>query len=213
LCNRADADTTITDLLAIRLIWEAALFERYAHQIGARWQAVVATHASTVTPSADTIVDAILQDAAERAAQRTLAATLAGPAPIVSDSRPALQAAFCIDVRSEVFRRALESVNPGIQTLGVAGFFGLTVAHRRFASDVKELRHPVLLPSGLTTSSGGPDGAEADQSARFTARAKRAWAVQACRRLVLCLCRGDGTGHRRETAARRAESWRRFDAR
>ena len=94
---------------------------------------------------------------------------------MATDSRPALQAAFCIDVRSEVFRRALEAVNPDIQTLGFAGFFGLTASHRRFASDVQELRLPVLLNPGVTTCSGGPDDARADQSARFKARAKRAW--------------------------------------
>ena len=169
------ADATITDFLAIRLIWEAALFDRYEDQIGVRWKAVVASHASPVTPTADHVVDAILQEASERAAQRALAEKLAAPGSVATDSRPLLQAAFCIDVRSEVFRRALESVNPNIQTLGFAGFFGLTASHRRFASDVQELRLPVLLNSGLTTCSGGPEDAAADQSARFKARAKRAW--------------------------------------
>ena len=169
------SDATITDFLAIRLIWEAALFERYAEQIGARWTAVLATHASPVTPTADHAVDAILQEAAERAGQRALAEALASPAATAPKSRPALQAAFCIDVRSEVFRRALESINPDIQTMGFAGFFGLTAAHRRFASDVQELRLPVLLNPSLTTCSGGPEDTEADRSARFKARAIRAW--------------------------------------
>ncbi len=31
-------DDTITDFLAIRLIWEAALFNRYERQIGDRWR-------------------------------------------------------------------------------------------------------------------------------------------------------------------------------
>ena len=168
-------DPTITDFLAVRLVWEAALFDQYEDQIADRWKAVVATHSAPVTPIADHVVDAILQEAAERAAQRALAETLASPGALTTDSRPALQAAFCIDVRSEVFRRALESVDPDIQTLGFAGFFGLTASHRRFASDVQELRLPVLLNPGLTTRSGGPDDAEADQSARFKARAKRAW--------------------------------------
>ena len=168
-------DPTITDFLAVRLVWEAALFDQYEDQIADRWKAVVATHSEPVTPIADHVVDAILQEAAGRAAQRALAETLASPGALTTDSRPALQAAFCIDVRSEVFRRALESVDPDIQTLGFAGFFGLTASHRRFASDVQELRLPVLLNPGLTTRSGGPDDAEADQSARFKARAKRAW--------------------------------------
>lgn len=169
------ADDTITDFLAIRLIWEVALFDRYKDRIGAKWKSVIATHASPVTPTADDVVNAILQEAAERASQRVLADTLATAGFKSTDTRPALQAAFCIDVRSEVFRRALESVHPDIQTLGFAGFFGLTASHRRFASDVRELRLPVLLNSGLMTCSGGPEDAEADRSARFKARAKRAW--------------------------------------
>lgn len=169
------ADATITDFLAIRLIWEAALFDRYEQQIGAGWQSAVAAHASPVTPTVDQVVDAVLQEASERAAQRNLAETLAAPATGWNAGRPSLQAAFCIDVRSEVFRRALESINPAIHTLGFAGFFGLTVSHRRFASDVPEQRLPVLLRPGLMTCSGGPEEAAADQSARFKARAKRAW--------------------------------------
>lgn len=169
------ADTTISDLLAIRLIWEQALFDRYESRIAADWRAVVALHAAPITPTADQIVDTILQEAAERAAQRALAETLATRAGDTRDGRPALQAAFCIDVRSEVFRRALESVSPDVRTLGFAGFFGLTASHRRFASDVAERRLPVLLNPGLTTRSGGPQDAAADRAARLKARAKRAW--------------------------------------
>ena len=168
-------DATISDFLAIRLIWEAALFDRYQHQIGDRWASVVAAHALPVTPTVDHVVDVILQEAAERAAQRKLAETLAVPGAATIDSRPILQVAFCIDVRSEVFRRALESINPAIRTLGFAGFFGLTAAHRRFASDVSEHRLPVLLNPGLTTRSGGADDADLDQAVRLKARAKRAW--------------------------------------
>jgi uncharacterized protein YbcC (UPF0753/DUF2309 family) len=169
------ANTTITDFLAIRLVWEAALFDRYGAQIADRWKAVIAAHASPVLPTAELVVDAILQEASERAAQRNLAETLASPGRVATANRPVLQVAFCIDVRSEVFRRALESVNPDIQTIGFAGFFGLPASHRRFASDVQELRLPVLLKPGLTTCSGGPEDAASDRSARYKARAKRAW--------------------------------------
>lgn len=168
-------DATITDFLAIRLIWEAALFDRYEDKIAVRFKAVAASHALPVIPAEDHAVDAILQEASERAAQRALSETLALPGTNPSHNRPPLQVAFCIDVRSEVFRRALESISPDIQTLGFAGFFGLTASHRRFASDVQELRLPVLLTPGLFTCSGGPEDAPADRSTRLKARAKRAW--------------------------------------
>ncbi|AGI69099.1 hypothetical protein OAN307_c36300 [Octadecabacter antarcticus 307] len=169
-----DSDHTITDILTIRLLWEEALFEQYKDQIADKWDKVKATHAEPVTPDADLTVNAILQEAWERAVQRDLAETFATPGPKEYDVRPAMQAAFCIDVRSEVFRRALEAVHPAIQTLGFAGFFGLTASHKGFASDVDELRLPVLLTPGVTSTSQGDD-ADADQTARFKARANRAW--------------------------------------
>jgi hypothetical protein len=170
-----DTDSTIRDLLAIRLIWEEALFLRYGAQISGPWAAARAAHAGPPEVTPDLAIDAILQDAADRAAQRRLAMTLAKPAPQAIDDRPALQAAFCIDVRSEVFRRALESVDPRIQTLGFAGFFGIATAHRRFASDVEDLRLPVLLNPALRSCSGGAEDARADGAARVKARATRAW--------------------------------------
>jgi uncharacterized protein YbcC (UPF0753/DUF2309 family) len=170
-----DADETIIDLLAIRLIWEEALFLRYNAEIAAEWGRVRTAHAAPVEPTRDTAIDAILQEAAERAAQRALAKTLAGHSPQPFNDRPALQAAFCIDVRSEVFRRALESVDPRIQTIGFAGFFGLPTLHRRLASDVEERRLPVLLNPALRSCSGGMDVHAEDQSKRLKSRAKRAW--------------------------------------
>lgn len=168
-------DTTITDLLAVRLLWEEALFVQYEPAIGADWTAVRSAHRAPIVPTEDGVVGEILQEAAERAAQRGLAGTLAAPAPEAASDRPALQAAFCIDVRSEVFRRALEAVDPSIRTLGFAGFFGVFAKHRSFASDVEELRLPVLLNPTVTSSSGGEDGKADDLAARYKARAIRAW--------------------------------------
>ena len=75
-------------------------------------------------------------------------------------------------MRSEVFRRALESVDPAIETIGFAGFFGLPVSHRGFASDVMEARLPVLLTPALTSQ---PDAApERETDARISARISRA---------------------------------------
>lgn len=168
-------DLTTTDMLTIRLIWEQALYEKYASEIEAKWAKTREAHAAPLAPSSDQLIDAALQAAAEFAGQRGLAETLGAPSQPAPEGRPALQAAFCIDVRSEVFRRALESVDPGIQTLGFAGFFGLTAAHKSFASDVAEKRLPVLLNHGVTSRAGDASTATADQNARFAARAGRAW--------------------------------------
>jgi hypothetical protein len=164
-------DMTLTDFLTIRLLWEQALFERYASQISPAWMAALATYDEPVEPCEDVIVDAILQEACERAAQKSLAETLTAPIAPPEREAPVLQAAFCIDVRSEVFRRALESLDRRIQTLGFAGFFGLAASHRRYASDVAEHRLPVLLNAGFTSRTGG----EGAPHIRHTARAARAW--------------------------------------
>ncbi|TGD97330.1 YbcC family protein [Methylobacterium nonmethylotrophicum] len=169
------SDGTLRDMLAIRTIFDEALLARYGDAVAGRWAAVATAHATPAAPTPDLVLDAILQEAAERAGQRALAATLAGTSPEGGTGRPVLQAAFCIDVRSEVFRRALESLDPGIRTLGFAGFFGLGLAHRRFASDVAEQRLPVLLKPALHTCAGSHEVAQADRSARVAARAGRAW--------------------------------------
>ncbi|WP_379923646.1 YbcC family protein [Erythrobacter sp. R86502] len=164
-----------TELLCIRLIWEAALFAQYEPAISAKWRGVMAAHAVPSEPDADHIIDAILQDAAERSAQRALGQDLKAGAAACTPAAPVLQAAFCIDVRSETFRRALESLDPGICTLGFAGFFGIGASHRRFASDVPEHRLPVLLNASVTSRSGTAQDEAKDRSDRYLARARRAW--------------------------------------
>ncbi len=169
------SDTTARDFLAIRLLWDEALFAQYESQIESQWKTVRLAHAEPVKADADTVIDALLQEAAERAVQRELAETLKAAPVEARETRPTLQAAFCIDVRSEVFRRALEKVDAGISTHGFAGFFGIPTSHRRFASDVEELRLPVLLNPGVSTSATGPENVEDDFANRYKARAVRAW--------------------------------------
>jgi uncharacterized protein YbcC (UPF0753/DUF2309 family) len=164
---------TVTDLLTVRLVWEEALYQFYEPQIAARWAETVARHVAPVTPNADQVIDAILQDATERSVARSLTRTFAAKPAQTTHARPTVQAAFCIDVRSEVFRRALEATSPEIETLGFAGFFGLTASHKPSASDVAEARGPVLLPAGPATVATEP--ADDDNAKRYVARANRAW--------------------------------------
>jgi uncharacterized protein YbcC (UPF0753/DUF2309 family) len=164
------SDTTLTDLLAIRLVWEEALLA-HVPQVADNWRLTLSAHAAPVAPTPDQVIDAILQEAAERGHQRRLAAALTGPK--AQTGRPALQAAFCIDVRSEVFRRALEALDPGIATIGFAGFFGLPLAHRPHGSDEVAAHLPVLLKPGLTSTSHASPALE--EATRIAARGARAW--------------------------------------
>lgn len=61
-----------------------------------------------------------------------------------SEIRPAAQAVFCIDVRSEGFRRHLEAVG-GYETLGFAGFFGIPLRFRALGGETETDQCPVLL--------------------------------------------------------------------
>ncbi|MFW8595718.1 YbcC family protein [Cribrihabitans neustonicus] len=167
------SDNTVTELLAIRMVFEEAVFALYREQIAERWQEVVEAHEAPVAPGRAEVIDAVLQEAAERAGQRKLAGMLAEAAPRKREGRPQVQAAFCIDVRSEVFRRALEAQDAGIETIGFAGFFGLASAHKAAGSDVTEARGPVLLNAGVQSEAAEPEQASHDR--RYAARAKRAW--------------------------------------
>ena len=119
-------------------------------------------------------VDAVLQQAVERAGQRRLAGLIAAAPVAKASARPVLQAAFCIDVRSEVFRRALEGVKDGIETIGFVGFFGLPLAHRAFGSVEVQPHLPVLLNAAMTSA---PDAASLplEEAVKIAARGSRAW--------------------------------------
>ncbi len=167
-------DCTVFDLLTLRLTWEAALLDSHGRAIEDDWKAALRDYAAPIRPSEDDSLDAALQEAAERAAEARLQRQVRAkrPSPVQS-ARPTIQAAFCIDVRSEVLRRSLEAVDEGIRTIGFAGFFGLATAHRGWASDIDEARAPVLLRPAVESR---VQGNTADETAeRIRRRAVRAW--------------------------------------
>lgn len=95
----------------------------------------------------------LLQLAHEHAWERRMRASLASaaaPTGQATDPRPETQAVFCIDVRSEVFRRALESVSPAIETIGFAGFFGLPLEYKPVGRAKPQAQCPVLLLPAYT---------------------------------------------------------------
>ncbi len=177
------SDTQLRDLLAIRLAWGAILLEcrddRAAQGAFAALQ-VAWERAPALLEQAEAalLVDELWQLAFERGYQRGLARRLSAVAPIPATVRPAqapsVQAVFCIDVRSEPLRRALESVAPEVQTLGFAGFFGLPVAYTPLATEARRPQLPGLLAPALevtdqvadTAADFGPQGAALQTAAR-----------------------------------------------
>ena len=142
-------DDTLVEMLAVRLVWGYGLFcERRDPEFAAAWAAALARAAArpaASTPDAELAIDLRLHEAYERARQRRWIARLAEPRAPAPKMRPQAQAVFCIDVRSEVFRRALESVAPDIETLGFAGFFGFAFDYRPFGASASRAQAPVLV--------------------------------------------------------------------
>lgn len=135
----------VIELLAIRLAWDWLLLDQHPH---CRETFLTAWHNSAQANDAHATelqINQILLHALEHAFQQPLAQQLlTRPTPQMQRAA-AIQAVFCIDVRSEVLRRALEAAEPGIDTLGFAGFFGLPIAYRSRGSALIQPQMPGLL--------------------------------------------------------------------
>ena len=148
-------DCHLRDLLAIRLAWGAVLLECKDHAAADAAFAALRTAwdeapARLQQAEAALLVDEVWQTALEVGYQRSLAQRLlAPPAAAGTTQTVAVQAAFCIDVRSEPLRRALELIDPTIQTLGFAGFFGLPVAYTPIATAARRPQLPGLLAPSI----------------------------------------------------------------
>ncbi len=161
------SDEHIVDLLAVRLAWELLLYRAGGTRLASRWQLAMAgwTQRSQLAEGAQRAAW-ILQDALELAYQDRIARELF-TAPTSKASTPKVQAAFCIDVRSEVFRRAFEGSAEGMATLGFAGFFGLPVAYRPVGTELRRPQLPGLLSPALLASDEGATAAEQRRPARL----------------------------------------------
>jgi hypothetical protein len=146
-------EDSIVDLLAIRLAWEVILLNaRQTRELGKAWRhAIQALQLSSArSAQAHTQVDFALQTAFELSYQKKIIAELVHPArqalaKTSTPVRPPIQAAFCIDVRSEVYRRAFEAVAPTVQTIGFAGFFGAFMEFVPLGASKPRIHLPVLL--------------------------------------------------------------------
>ncbi len=151
-------DDQIEQLLAIRLTWEWLLHDDApAGTIPPGWaDRWSSADVATAQRQEARRTDWLLQHAMELAYQQPLLAGLARGA-VPQHGVPDLQAVFCIDVRSEVFRRALESADSGVQTRGFAGFFGLPIAYAPVGSGMVRPQLPGLLSPALCVTEGTGD--------------------------------------------------------
>lgn len=174
----SDGLENLIGLLAIRLVYDTALRHQFAISVNeycpaenpAGAPAPSAGDASSANRSPrfrlDELVRYLLLTATEIQYQRRF-----WPSPSLSDSRtdhadsnsgvtgqkPLAQMIFCIDVRSEVFRRNLESVDDSIETFGFAGFFGIPMSHFRVGESSGTPQCPVLLKPQISVRVGCQD--------------------------------------------------------
>ncbi len=158
---RGTTDANLRELLAIRLGWEVLLDDgrRDADSAWTRWRNQW-EQARTVQPTPVGTAEEIWQRAHEITYQRRLVEQFNSVAASASTdsapARPLAQLVFCIDVRSERFRRNLEAVDPAIHTRGFAGFFGLPISYKPIGATVCRPQLPGLLaPSIHVTDTTG----------------------------------------------------------
>jgi len=184
------ADDTMIHMLAIRIVWGYALFaQRTDAAFGAAWsqamvEAAAVPHDEALGEDRDLCVDLIVHDAYERCYARRLIdafAHHAAPAPAAAGLvRKSLAAAFCIDVRSEVYRRALETVAPDSETIGFAGFFGypieyVPIGNLRGGAQCPVLLTPVFTVCETVLDTSASENAKILQLRRLRRRVAKAW--------------------------------------
>jgi uncharacterized protein YbcC (UPF0753/DUF2309 family) len=164
-------DAHIRELLAIRLAWEWLLLRASDEAIAAEWRFAMASW-----PAIDRAAqlarsdDWILQRAVEIAWLARVRPQLPHGFDATRPAKPRLQAVFCLDVRSEVFRRALEAQGDDIQTFGAAGFFGIPLEYAQLAADDARPQLPgILAPKYRVTDTNVPPGLERTRRARLEA--------------------------------------------
>lgn len=128
------------EYLAVRLALTCLLWPHAARLLA--WYQVAKANAPSVAPQLKHI------EAAETQYRLPLLEALSQQSPLVTRTTSKLpadaQLVFCIDVRSEPFRRAIEAQGR-YETLGFAGFFGLPIQIQNEATGETYASCPVLL--------------------------------------------------------------------
>ncbi|MBN2638365.1 MAG: DUF2309 domain-containing protein [Bacteroidales bacterium] len=92
--------------------------------------------------------------------------------------KPLVQAIFCIDVRSEIFRRNIELIAPEVETIGAAGFFGFPVQYMPLGHNKGLNQCPALIPSTFTVKEsvkGDYNNKKAVRTRKFSHHLEKTW--------------------------------------
>ncbi|PKM04659.1 MAG: DUF2309 domain-containing protein [Gammaproteobacteria bacterium HGW-Gammaproteobacteria-6] len=156
---QGEDEDSLIDLLAIRTAWQLLVDdgERDDHSVWHQWQ-----HAFLVglkrPPEPLWEALQVWQRADELAWQEQLQQRLGAADSTAKEAEPVLaKLYFCIDVRSEVMRRAIEQHSTGIETAGFAGFFGLPIEYAPLGTDAARPQLPGLLAAQMQVSDSSGD--------------------------------------------------------
>lgn len=181
---KGESNDAVAHILAIRLAWDWALWKTATDHECAAWTlAMTHSHGGDITASAaydheEAALIHAVHNAYEMSWQKDLVGKLNAQNDAGDTTRPAAQAVFCIDVRSEVFRRALEQAMPDMSTIGFAGFFGAAIEYVPLGADDGALQCPVLLNPGFEIAETTGDAASDEKvigAKRITEATKAAW--------------------------------------
>lgn len=160
---RGETQENLISLLAIRLAYDVALAEssgltvdwnsyRFEQPIRVSpeldmssersWIRYVALFASEISYR-NKLLQSLEQD------HSTASISTANSLDPTSEVRPTAQLVFCIDVRSERYRRHLESTCESVRTFGFAGFFGIPMEFQGVSGCGCNPQLPVLLKSQI----------------------------------------------------------------
>lgn len=149
-------DGKLIEFLAVLICWEACFLQCLDTPVlRVLWEQAKKEFSEPLDylePNQPLAEKLILQEAFDLAAQREIIEKFqqAIHTPLKENKQLKAQAIFCIDVRSEVYRRNLELVDQGIETLGFAGFFAFPIKYVPIAHEVGEAQCPVLITTGPT---------------------------------------------------------------
>ncbi|MCK1791711.1 YbcC family protein [Pseudomonas violetae] len=151
-------DPILLELLAIRAAWEWLVDDRRrdAESCWSDWRKSWQVGRKKA-PTAAWQALQLWQRAEELAWQEQLQSMMRKPPASVTDSTALARVYFCIDVRSEVVRRALEQACPQVQTGGFAGFFGMPIAYMPLGTNASRPQLPGLLAAQLTVTDSSGD--------------------------------------------------------
>lgn len=166
----------LRDLLAIRLVYERFIWDSLSSLEKENYR----SHLSSLTHSEldhSWWARYISHRALESSYRKKLLEQITSlNVKLDSEKQSFAQAIFCIDVRSERFRRHLESSDSGIQTFGFAGFFGMTIARVPFGETSSIAQCPVLLKPAFQIKEGYAKNEEKKLAAyQFKKRVYYAW--------------------------------------